>query len=87
MEDFRHNLTPVEVRNFLKNTGDLTSNLLIHYCFKVALPCPECGQRGLCHGGAVSLYSSRMDKITHEIRVCLSCGYQQLSTVLTLESL
>ena len=87
MEDFRHNLTPVEVKIFLKNTEDLTRDLLIRYCFKVVLHCPECGQKGLCQGGAVSLYSSHMDKITHEIRACLNCCYKELSTVLTIESL
>ena len=87
MENFRHNLSPVEVRNFLKTTVDLTRDLLICYCFKVALPCPQCGRGGLCQGGAISLFSSHMDKITHEIRACLSCGYKELSTVLTIESL
>jgi hypothetical protein len=87
MEDFRHNLTPVEVKKFLKVTEVLTENLLIRYCFKMALPCPTCGRQGLCHGGAISLFSSRMDKITHEIHACLHCGYKSLSTVLTSESL
>jgi len=87
MEDLRHNLTPVEVKKFLKNTEDLTENLLIRYCFKVALRCPHCGRQGLCQGGAVSLFSSRMDKITHEIQACLHCGHKALSTVLTIESL
>jgi hypothetical protein len=87
MKDFRHNLTPVEVKNFLKSTEDLTGNLLIQYCFKVAVPCPRCGQGGLCHGGAVSLFSRQVDKITHEIKACLSCGYKELSPVLTIESL
>jgi hypothetical protein len=87
MEDFRHNLTPVEVKKFLKITENLTENLLIRYCFKVALACPQCGCQGLCHGGAVSLFSSRLDKLTHEIHACLHCGYKCLSTVLTIESL
>jgi hypothetical protein len=87
MEDFRHNLTPVEVKKFLKDTGDLTENLLIRYCFKVARGCPHCGRQGLCLGGAVSLFSSRMDKITHEICACLHCGHKALSTVLTIEKL
>jgi hypothetical protein len=87
MEDFRHNLTPVEVKKFLKITENLTENLLIRYCFKVTLPCPQCGRQGLCHGGAISLFSSRLDKITHEIYACLQCGYRDLSTVLTIESL
>jgi hypothetical protein len=87
MEDFRHNLTPVEVKKFLKDTEDLTENLLIRYCFKLALRCPHCGRQGLCQGGAVSLFSSRLDKITHEIHACLSCGYKALSTILTIESL
>jgi hypothetical protein len=87
MEDFRHNLTPVEVKDFLKTTEDLTRDLLIRYCFKVVHHCPQCGQRGLCQGGAVSLYSRHLDKITHEIKACLGCGYKQLSPVLTIESL
>jgi hypothetical protein len=87
MEDFRHNLTPVEVKTFLKSTGKLTENLLIRYCLKVALPCPHCGRQELCQGGAVSLFSSRLDKITHEIQACLHCGYKALSTVLTIEAL
>jgi len=87
MEDFRHNLTPVEVKKFLKDTQHLTENLLIRYCFKVEQSCPRCGGPGLCRGGAISLFSSHLDKITHEIRACLHCGYKDLSTVLTLESL
>jgi hypothetical protein len=87
MEDFRHNLTPVEVKIFLKNTGEMTENLLIRYCFKLTSHCPHCGRQGLCLGGAVSLFSSRLDKITHEIHACLHCGYKALSTVLTIESL
>ena len=78
MEDFRHNLSPVEVKNFLKITEDLTRDLIIRYCFKVALDCPQCGQRGLIQGGAFSLYSRDIDKITHEIRACLNCAYKQL---------
>jgi hypothetical protein len=87
MEDFRHNLTPVEVKKFLKNITDLTDYLLVRYVFKVPITCPHCGTRGLCRGGAVSLYSSRYDKITHEISVCLHCGYKKVSMVLTVESL
>jgi ribosomal protein S27AE len=87
MDDFRHNLTPVEVKNFLKTTEDLTRDLIIRYCFKVMRQCPECGQGELCQGGAVSLYSRHMDKITHEIKACLKCGYKDLSMVLTIESL
>jgi ribosomal protein S27AE len=77
----------VEVKNFLKNTENLTGNLLIRYCFKVARPCPQCGQQGLCQGGAISLYSRHLDKITHEIKSCLNCGHKELSTLLTIESL
>ena len=87
MEDFRHNLTPVEVKKFLKSTSELTENLLIHYCYKVPVSCPKCGAFELCKGGAVSLYSSSLDKITHEMSACLNCGYKQLSMVLTTESL
>jgi hypothetical protein len=87
MEDFRHNLTPVEVKKFLKSTADLTEGLLIRYCHKVPVNCPKCNKYGLCQSGAVSFYSSRMDKITHEISFCLKCGYTKLSMVLTIESL
>ena len=87
MEEFRNNLTPVEVKSFLKNTEDLTGNLLIRYCFKVAPLCPQCGQRGLCLGGAVSLFSRHLDKITHELKSCLNCGHKEISTLLTIESL
>jgi|UniRef100_A0A7C3V0J0 hypothetical protein len=86
-DDFRHNLTPVEVKKFLTNTEKITENLLIRYCFKLSAPCPQCGRRGLCLGGAVSLLASRIDKITHEIHACLHCGYKSLSTVRTIESL
>jgi hypothetical protein len=87
MDDFRHNLTPVEVKKFLKDTQNLTENILIRYCFKVEQSCPRCGCQVTCLAGAVSLFSSRLDKITHEIRACLNCGYKELSTVLTIESL
>jgi hypothetical protein len=87
MDNFRHNLTPVEVKKFLKNTENLAENLLIRYCFKLALCCPHCGRHGVCLAGAVSLFSSRLDKITHEIHACLHCDYKALSTVLTIESL
>ena len=87
MESFRHNLTPVEVKKFLKDTEYLTENILIRYCFKVEHHCPHCGGQVLCRAGAISLFSSRMDKITHEIYACLHCGYKELSTVLTIESL
>jgi hypothetical protein len=87
MDDFRHNLTPVEVKKFLQETKDLTENILIRYCFKVAQCCPQCGCQECCLAGAVSLFSSRMDKITHEICACLHCGYKSVSTVLTIESL
>ena len=87
MEDFRHNLTPVEVKDFLKSISDLTEYLLVRYVFKQPVTCPQCGTRGLCRGGAVSLYSNRIDKITHEISVCLQCDYKEVSMVLTVESL
>jgi len=87
MEDFRTNLTPVEVKKFLKDTQDVTENLLIRFCFNIAQSCPRCGSRVTCLAGAVSLFSSRMDKITHEIRACLHCGHRALSPVLTIESL
>ncbi len=87
MVDFRHNLTPVEVKKFLKITAGVTENLFIRFCFKVPLPCPKCGAAHLCRAGAVSLYSSNMDKLTHEINACLGCGYTSLSMLLTIESL
>lgn len=87
MEQFRHNLTPVEVKRFLKITARLTENLLIRYCYKIPESCPECGQPGLCKSGAVSLFASRFDKFTHEINVCLKCEYYSMVTVLNLEML
>jgi hypothetical protein len=87
MQEFRHNLTPVEVKKFLKDTENLTENLLIRFCFKIPQSCPCCGRQELCLAGAVSLFSSRLDKITHEIHACLHCGHKALSTVLTIESL
>jgi len=87
MEDFRHNLTPVEVKNFLKSVSDLTEYLLVRYVFKKPVTCPQCGVHGLCQCGALSLYSLRIDKITHEISFCLQCGYRKVSMILTVESL
>ena len=87
MEDFRHNLTPVEVKDFLKSISDLTEYLLVRYVFKLPVTCPQCGTLGLCRGGAVSLYSNRIDKITHEISACLHCDYRKVSMVLTVECL
>jgi hypothetical protein len=85
MEEFRHNLSPVEVETFLKLIKDLRENLFIRYCFRIPVHCPECGHREVCLSGAVSLFSSSFDKITHEIKVCLKCGYHNLSTLVTLE--
>lgn len=87
MESFRHNLTPVEVKQFLMSMDELSDYLLVRFVFKVPLHCPECGAHGLCRGGAISLYSSSYDKITHEISICLDCGHKKVSTVLTVESL
>jgi hypothetical protein len=87
MEDFRHNLSPLEVKNFLKTVAELTENLLIRYCFKIPANCPRCGHPGLCRAAAVSLFSSSFDKVTHEITVCLQCRYHNLTTVLTTEKL
>ncbi len=87
MQHFRHNLTPVEVKTFLKTVAPVTENLLILHCHKTASPCPRCGQRQLCISGAVSLFVSRMDKITHEITACLACGYHQVSPCQTCEGL
>jgi hypothetical protein len=87
MESFRHNLTPVEVKQFLKSITDLTDYLLVRFVFKAPIACPQCGAPGLCKGAALSLYSSSIDKMTHEITICLHCGYRKVSTVLTVESL
>ena len=87
MDRFRHNLSPVELKLFLKITADLTENLYIYYCFKIPVTCPKCGHDEMCKGGAVSLYSSSFDKVTHEILVCLKCGDKNLSTQLTCERL
>ncbi len=84
--DFRHNLTPVEIKQFLKLAADLTANLDLRYVHKISSPCPKCGTRQLCLGAAVSLYSSNA-KLTHELTVCLACGYKDLATLLTCERL
>lgn len=86
MQDFRHNLTPVEVKNFLRIAGELTENLDLRYVHKLSSPCPCCGQHQICLGAGVSLYSSN-SKLTHEITVCLHCGYRDLATILTCERL
>jgi hypothetical protein len=87
MEDFRHNLSPLEVKIFLKTVEELTPDLLIRFCYKIPAPCPRCANPELCRSGAVSLYSSTFDKLTHEINACLRCGYTELSTLLTCERL
>jgi len=87
MQSFRHNLKPVEVKIFLKTVADLTEELFIRYCLKGDGVCPRCGRNGICHSGAISLYSSSFDKITHEITACLKCGYKNMTTVLTIEKL
>jgi hypothetical protein len=87
MGDFRHNLSPVEVTIFVKTVAELTEDLLIRFCYKIPVQCPECGHPELCRSGAVSLFSSSFDKLTHEITVCLQCGYKDLSTLLTCERL
>ncbi|OGP69952.1 MAG: hypothetical protein A2Y80_08640 [Deltaproteobacteria bacterium RBG_13_58_19] len=88
MENFRHNLSPVEIKFFLKTVTNLEENLFIYCCYKVPGKCPNCGQnKKMCKSGAVSLYSGSFDKITHEISVCLRCGYIDLTNVLTCERL
>ena len=87
MADFRHNLSPVEIKLFVKGIAELTEDLLIRFCYKVPARCPECGHGELCRGGGVSLYSSSFDKLTHEITFCLKCGYKELSTCQTCERL
>ncbi|HAY21001.1 MAG TPA: hypothetical protein DCY27_02305 [Desulfobacterales bacterium] len=87
MESFRHNLSPVEVKKFLKTAADLIENLAMRYVHKINTACPRCGQRQLCYGAAVSYFSSSFDKTTHEIIVCLHCGYRDLVTLTTCERL
>lgn len=87
MTDFRHNLTPVEIKIFLKTLGELTDDLLIRFCYKIPATCPRCGRAGVCRSGAISLYSSSFDKLTHEITLCLHCHYKQVATLLTCERL
>jgi ribosomal protein S27AE len=87
MHDFRHNLTPMEVKIFLKTIEEFTDNLLIRYCLKVPQQCPQCGNGRICQGAAVSYYSTSFDKITHEIKACLECGYKELIMVQTIEKL
>lgn len=87
MQSFRHNLSPVEVKTFLTIAKDLTENLCIIYCLKAPGPCPKCGQEKTCNSGAVNYGSSSFDKITHEIRACLGCGWKHVTTVLTVEKM
>jgi ribosomal protein S27AE len=85
MENFRHNLSPVEVKHFLKIMGDYDEYFVILFCLKIKHPCPQCGHPETCSGGAVGVFSTRLDKITHELRVCLRCGYKHVTNVLTVE--
>ncbi|MBM4284265.1 MAG: hypothetical protein FJ128_03295 [Deltaproteobacteria bacterium] len=85
MENFRHNLSPVEVKRFLRLLEDYSEHLMVVYCLKTSHPCPQCGSPHTCGGAAVGLYSSRFDKITHELRVCLQCGFKRVTNVLTVE--
>jgi len=87
MVDFRHNLTPLEIKIFLKTIGPLADNYLVRFCQKSQQPCPHCGRRGLCVAGAVSLYCSQFDKTSHEILACLHCGFQEVITLLTMEKM
>jgi ribosomal protein S27AE len=87
MNDFRHNLSPVEVKIFLKTIEEFTDNLLIRYCHKVPKICPRCGNGKIYQGGAVSYFSTSFDKITHEIKACLQCGYKEVAMVQTIEKL
>jgi hypothetical protein len=87
MESFRHNLSPVEVKQFLKTVVDLIENLAIRYVHKVNSPCPCCGRQELCYGAATSYFSSSFDKTSHELTVCLHCGFKDLSTLNTCERL
>jgi hypothetical protein len=87
VEPFRHNLTPVEVKTFLRLTADLTENLLIRYCYQTATPCPTCRRPQLIRAAAISLYSRSLDKLTHELSVCLACGFKEVVTLQTCEGL
>jgi hypothetical protein len=87
MESFRHNLSPVEVKKFLRTVAPLTDTLMIIFCHKTTRPCPECGREELCHSGAVSYFSSNFGKITHEVSACLHCGYKIVINVLSIEKL
>jgi hypothetical protein len=87
MESFRHNLSPVEVKKFLKTAADLTEHLAIRYVNKMTTPCPRCGCLELCYGAATSYFTSSFDKTSHELTVCLHCGFKDLSTLNTCERL
>ncbi|RLA90797.1 MAG: hypothetical protein DRG58_01260 [Deltaproteobacteria bacterium] len=87
MVSFRSNLSPVEIKTFLKTIADYTDDVLIIYCYKNSTPCPQCGHLQLCRSGALSLYSSSLDKVTHTIIACLHCGYKTISVELTCERL
>lgn len=87
MESFRHNLSPVEVKFLLKTSANLTEHLAIRFVHKITTPCPECGRSALCAGAGVSYFCSSPDKTTHEITVCLVCGFKELSTLATCERL
>jgi hypothetical protein len=87
MESFRHNLSPAEVKLFLTSAAPLTENLAVRYVHKISVPCPHCGYCELCYGAAVSFLASSFDKTTHEITVCLHCGYKDLATLTTCERL
>jgi hypothetical protein len=87
MEEFRHNLSPVEVKTFLRTIAEYRENLLIRYCYKTQTLCPQCSRNGVCRSGAISLFSSSFDKMTHEITACLHCGHKEISAVLTIEKL
>ncbi len=87
MESFRHNLTPVEVKHFLRATADLTENLLLRYCYKTTTPCPACRQPELIRAAGLSLFSLSSDKLTHELSLCPACGYKELVALQTCERL
>jgi len=87
MESFRHNLTPVYFNFFLRTAGELIDHLAIRFVHKVTRPCPRCQHTELCYGAAISYFASSPDKTTHEITVCLHCGYRDLATLTTCERL
>jgi hypothetical protein len=87
MVDFRHNLTPVEVKAFLKSIANFPDELMVIAVKKIPTACPLCANPEVCLAAAVSAYAGGFTKITHEIRLCLKCDYRALTTLMTCERL